>query len=143
MSNLPEPNDTEIYHPASATPPAGERFTPGALLAGRYRIVAALGKGGMGEVYRADDLTEGQSVALKFLPVGLAPNAAAGRPRVRPASLPLHRSGQRAPPARGDGGGQRLPDHGLAGRRPACGRADVAIRAAGGLIGIRQQLLVT
>ncbi|WP_063709013.1 serine/threonine-protein kinase [Rhodopirellula sallentina] len=40
---------------------------PGSVIAGRYRIASILGKGAMGEVYRADDLKLGETVALKLL----------------------------------------------------------------------------
>ncbi len=61
--------------PTVAMPPSSTRehgrFLPGVVLASRYRIVALAGQGGMGEVYRADDVKIGQAVALKFLPADL------------------------------------------------------------------------
>jgi serine/threonine-protein kinase len=68
------PKAPETLHVArivSDSIPAGG-FTPGTILADRYRIIGLLGRGGMGEVYSADDLKPGQGVALKFLPPKLA-----------------------------------------------------------------------
>ncbi|MBU1701885.1 MAG: protein kinase [Candidatus Eisenbacteria bacterium] len=53
------------------------RFIPGTVFAKRYRIVSLIGRGGMGEVYRADDLELGSPVALKLLPYNLAGQKAA------------------------------------------------------------------
>ena len=48
-------------------PPSDPVLDTGAILAGRFRIVAPIARGGMGAVYRADDLTLGIPVALKLL----------------------------------------------------------------------------
>ncbi len=50
------------------TLPSGARL-------GSYEVLAALGAGGMGEVYRARDARLGRDVAIKVLPMGLADDA--------------------------------------------------------------------
>ena len=64
---MPDPTKTFRRGSGPGNPGGGSVFTPGTVLLERYRIIRLLGKGGMAEVYQADDLKLGEPVALKFL----------------------------------------------------------------------------
>ena len=51
-----------------------------------YRILSKIGKGGMGEVYLAEDLQLDRKVALKFLPDGQVPDETSRRRLLREAN---------------------------------------------------------
>jgi tRNA A-37 threonylcarbamoyl transferase component Bud32 len=63
--------DMDVSYTSRRREPEGQ-FAPGTIIAARYRISGILGSGGMGEVFRADDMKLGQQVALKFLPAKFA-----------------------------------------------------------------------
>ncbi|MGC2890942.1 MAG: serine/threonine-protein kinase [Candidatus Acidiferrum sp.] len=75
-ARLPRTPSHPGSRPPSSDPIGGGRFTPGEIIAERYRVVAMAGRGGMGEVYRAEDLTLSQLVAIKFLPESFSQDAA-------------------------------------------------------------------
>ena len=81
------------HQPGAVAPTRDGAFAAGIVIATRYRIVSLLGRGGMGEVYRADDLILGAPVALKFLPAHVADDPASAqalRDEVRLARLVSH-----------------------------------------------------
>src|SRR2546422_9688735 len=58
-------HDDEEPDAAPETPQA--EFAPGTMFAGRYRMTRRIGRGGMGDVWEADDLVLQTSVALKLI----------------------------------------------------------------------------
>jgi eukaryotic-like serine/threonine-protein kinase len=69
---LQEVNSLLKFHEAGSTPgtprDAGhDAFSAGDVFAGRYRMISRIGRGGMGDVWRADDLVLGTAVALKLM----------------------------------------------------------------------------
>jgi Tol biopolymer transport system component len=56
-------------------PDEGPRFAPDTVLARRFRIIRFIARGGMGEVYEAEDLELGERVALKAIRRNIAPDS--------------------------------------------------------------------
>ena len=61
-----------FFDPHQAPAKPERRFQPGELLSQRFRIVKFIAAGGMGELYKAQDIYLGRTIALKFLPGSVA-----------------------------------------------------------------------
>ena len=70
---LQEVGSLLMFHEGDAAAPEAEpyagraAFAAGEVFAGRYRMISRVGRGGMGDVWRADDLTLQTPVALKLM----------------------------------------------------------------------------
>ena len=63
-------NESSRGEASTGAPPdrhATDTFRPGDVFAKRYRMIARIGRGGMGDVWRADDLVLGTPIALKLI----------------------------------------------------------------------------
>ena len=128
-------------------PQSTSRSSAGEVFAGRYRMITRIGRGGMGDVWRADDLVLETPVALKLIhsarprgarsdpqrsAAGAADHASGGLPRVRRRRGRRRRSSSRWSSCRA-----RTSPTLLQARRPAAVREGrrhraAAVRRAGG-----------
>jgi protein kinase-like protein len=97
--------------PAGAGAPADGLPALGSLVGQRYRLEAELGRGGMGAVYRAHDVTHGRNVALKMILPSLADVVSLER---------FSREAQLAARVDRDQGVVRVLDFGVHGDAPYC-----------------------
>src|SRR5689334_12679552 len=76
LSDSPELGQVELSsHPSSQRSMAAPALLPGDLLVSRFRILRFIGKGGMGEVFEAEDLDlQSERVAVKTVLAAIAAN---------------------------------------------------------------------
>ena len=85
----------EGWRIAPEQPSETSHLAAGSLIERRYRVIELLGRGGMGEVFKAEDISLHQTVALKCLPASLAGDEGAldrVREEVRMARRVSHRN---------------------------------------------------